>query len=760
MILDEIAPFKICVNLPHRKDRRDEAWAQFAKLGMSVLRFPAIPSHRVKSTWGYKSPSRYACSLSKRLAIRTGKLAGASAVLLMEDDVVLADDLHERLAEIEVPEDWGILFLGCKHLTRPSIVAKGLVRCSRAADHHAMIVRSTYATQVIKGLSGTGKMAMASIPYSDVKMSSIQEVIPTYACYPNLAWQKYSHSDNANRELTHYNAVGKQMTDLHAVADLDHEMTRFSCESVKLQEIPTLIPLLGEAVDETILEEAPLKRANAIHRKTVFPAWSFLKSMPLTSEFGQQFPLAFYINLATREDRRVEAEFQFALQGMQVERMPAIIGKHVRNTRGHGNKSQYACRLSHRMAIRQAKARKAPCVLIFEDDVVLHLFFRDILERLTPPKDWGVLFFGCTHVKAPDVIEPGWVKVNYLWGLQAYVIKAEWYDKILFALNRQGSDMRQVGADIILSDLANEIPMYATYPNIAWQSEGYSDLMKTERQPFTKDGQQNRMLHVIRDLNEVMRHKIACEYGDDVVDEKKHHFLQPRDVYTAGEPVWSWEETFPIRLCINLEERIDRREQATMQFAKAQMDFSFFPAIDGRKKQKIVDPGAYGCAMSHILALRQAWQSGAEAVFITEDDVVLHKNLKIWAESCRLPDDWGILYLGNQHMLAPTVEARGLVRIHGSQSTHAYGVKRAYIPQIIKAMRIGLKTCRPCDMVLVDLHQIIPAYGFYPNLAWQRESFSNITGKTARSFESDGVQCWQRDSITQLDKSMRERNAK
>jgi GR25 family glycosyltransferase involved in LPS biosynthesis len=264
------------------------------------------------------------------------------------------------------------------------------------------------------------------------------------------------------------------------------------------------------------------------------------------------------------------------------------------------------------------------------------------------------------------------------------------------------------------------------------------------------------MLHVIRDVNEVMRHKIASEYGDDVVDEKRHHFLQPKEIFTAGEPVWSWEETFPLRLCINLEERFDRREQATMQFAKAQVDFDFFPAVDGRKKQNITDPGAYGCALSHILALRKAWNSGVEAVLITEDDVVLHKNLKVWAESIELPDDWGIVYLGNQHKIAPTIHSRGLVRIHGSQSTHAYAVRREWIPTVMKAMRHGLKTCRPCDMVLVDLHQIIPTYGFYPNLAWQRESYSNITNKTVRSFESDGVQCWQRDSITELEKSMRD----
>jgi GR25 family glycosyltransferase involved in LPS biosynthesis len=408
------------------------------------------------------------------------------------------------------------------------------------------------------------------------------------------------------------------------------------------------------------------------------------------------------------------------------------------------------------LAIRQAKLAQASCVLIFEDDVVLHPFFRDIMERKPLPDDWGILLLGCTHVDMPIVIQSGIVRVSKFWGLQAYIVKREWYALVLRELRKRGGTEDDMAADIVLSALTDQIPTYAIYPNIAWQSDGYSDLMETTRSPFTLDGQQNRMLHVIRDVNEVMRHKIASEYGDDVVDEKRHHFLQPKEIFTAGEPVWSWEETFPLRLCINLEERFDRREQATMQFAKAQVDFDFFPAVDGRKKQNITDPGAYGCALSHILALRKAWNSGVEAVLITEDDVVLHKNLKVWAESIELPDDWGIVYLGNQHKIAPTIHSRGLVRIHGSQSTHAYAVRREWIPTVMKAMRHGLKTCRPCDMVLVDLHQIIPTYGFYPNLAWQRESYSNITNKTVRSFESDGVQCWQRDSITELEKSMRD----
>jgi GR25 family glycosyltransferase involved in LPS biosynthesis len=762
MILDEIAPFKICVNLPHRHDRRVEAWQQFDQLGISVLRFPAIPSHRIKSTWGYRSPSRYACSLSKRLAIRSGKLAGASAVLLMEDDVVLAEDLHERLECIELPEDWGIFFLGCKHLEPPIVYAPGLVRVTRAADHHAMIVRREFIGKLLVGLAGISKNASPEIPYSDVKMSDIQHEIPTYACYPNLAWQKLSHSNNAERKQTHYNAQGIQLTDKNALVVLDEEIRREYRE-----EWPSLPRALTNKRSSLILSDpitsqtiaSSVIRLVTKHKTTEsvvrIPSWRFLVNYSLGETFEQRYPLAFYINLSRREDRRTEVEYQFSIQGISVERLVAADGNRARNTRGHGKFNQYACRLSHRMAIRQARIRNAPCVLIFEDDVVLHPYFRDILERLEPPKDWGVLFFGATHVEAPEVVAPGWVKISSLWGLQAYVVKNQWYEMLLKALRRQGCPNELQGADVILSNLSSLIPMYATYPNIAWQGDGYSDLMSKLRAPFCKDGQQNQFIAMINGVNEAMRHRIACEYGDDVVEEKNHTFLQPRDVFQSGPEKWTLEQEFPLRLCINLKERSDRRQQANEQFAKINLPVEFFPAVDGRRKNAIPKPGVYGCALSHILALRRAWQSGVKAVLLFEDDVMLHKNLRYWAQSIVLPDDWGILYFGNQHEEPPIVCRRGMVRTFGSQSTHAYAVKREAIPKVMHAMRLGLRDCIPCDVVLMDMQKQIPSYGFYPNLAWQRDSYSNITGKVSCYFESDGVQRQLRKSIHQVDHDMK-----
>lgn len=127
MRLQDEIPYMVCVNLAERENRRRECWARFSEAGLTVDRQPGILKNWVTDTRGFIGASRYGCSLAKRLAVRRAKLAGAPAMLLFEDDVVLAADLHEQLAKIELPADWGIFFLGCKHLERPVPLSEGLV---------------------------------------------------------------------------------------------------------------------------------------------------------------------------------------------------------------------------------------------------------------------------------------------------------------------------------------------------------------------------------------------------------------------------------------------------------------------------------------------------------------------------------------------------------------------------------------------------------------------------------------------------------
>lgn len=776
MRLQDEIPYMVCVNLAEREDRRRDCWTRFSEAGLVVDRQPGILKKWVTDSRGFIGASRYGCSLAKRLAVRRAKLAGAPAMLLFEDDVILADDLHERLAKIELPADWGIFFLGCKHLERPLPLSEGLVKVARAADHHAMAIRADYYNEVIRGLSGHGKGAERTIRYSDAKMAEIQSWVPTYAAFPNLAWQALSYSDNAGTSQSHYNAEGKQLLNYQEMKQLEIKMQRFQKGDISeaskegTSSMDELSRIEAKLTDTPVLDEdARLQKISVHHSKSNAepttnldepPGFSYLESQPQIQSLDDLAQLRYYINLGRREDRRVEVEYQFALQGLPVMRFAAVNGRTVRNTRGHGRANQYACRLGHRMILRHAKINKAPAVMIFEDDVALNPDFRRLAEALQPPDDWGLLFFGCTHVEPPEVVSPSWVKIKRIWSLQAYVVRESYYDTLLKALNAHGREGEEQGADVIISNLSSEIPMYAVYPNLAWQEEGYSDLMGIERKTFRNDGHQNRLLHVLREANRKMKDIIALKFGDEALYGKPHALLRPWEIHhdaVDNEPRWTFDAIFGMIRLLNLDRREDRRLVAMQRLENAGLSVERFSAIEATRvpRGSELPKGAYGCALSHRLILREGRKLGMKSVLIFEDDVALHPRLREWAELIPLPVDWGILYLGCQHVSPPIPVARGLVRATGAYSTHAFAVKAPYFRQISKAIRNGCKAGIPCDVVLASLHQTIPTYAFYPNLAWQESGQSDIKMARTLNYGKDGVQRWHRVSLEEADRSMR-----
>ncbi len=206
-------------------------------------------------------------------------------------------------------------------------------------------------------------------------------------------------------------------------------------------------------------------------------------------DFEEMFPDRVYINLGVREDRRQETEYQFQTQGFQVQRFPAVRGWKARKKRGHGSGNKYACRLSHRLILRRAWLEGLDCVMIFEDDLVLAANFRELIERFPPPDDWGVLFIGCTHVQPPELAAPMWARLNDVWGMQAYVVRKKYYKTILSRLWRK-EGAGALGTDVAYSSLSKKIPMYAAYPNLAWQRPGFSDLEHRVRMRYDEEGRQ------------------------------------------------------------------------------------------------------------------------------------------------------------------------------------------------------------------------------------------------------------------------------
>jgi hypothetical protein len=225
MNIEEEFPARYWINLGRRQERRFETEWQLQRAGFTAERFPAVDARFVRKTRGYESAGRYALALSQRLAIRKAMLAGAKAVLILEDDVVFHPEITKRLEEIELPEDWGIFYLGCAHRWRPwpSGMA-GLVRTPYALDTHAFAVRAPYFKQVMAALSVKPDRKTEHALASDWFLADLHQNIPTYACYPNLAWQAVSNSDLAGDTYSNYTKYGEQWASAGELIGVQAEM--------------------------------------------------------------------------------------------------------------------------------------------------------------------------------------------------------------------------------------------------------------------------------------------------------------------------------------------------------------------------------------------------------------------------------------------------------------------------------------------------------------------------------------------------------
>ncbi len=198
------------LNLSRRQDRRVRCEELFAEHGWSVKRQPAVDVRRLESARGFEGPGRYAHAVSTRMILRRAGRAKAEAVFIFEDDVMLHPALEERLAEIELPDDWGIFYLGCQHHERPEVVSRGLVRATAPLDTHAWGVRAEYFHKVRRALAGKYWPAGGVIPAADILLAELGRRVTAYAAYPNLAWQAVEMSDLAGGTYGNYDDDGTQ----------------------------------------------------------------------------------------------------------------------------------------------------------------------------------------------------------------------------------------------------------------------------------------------------------------------------------------------------------------------------------------------------------------------------------------------------------------------------------------------------------------------------------------------------------------------
>ena len=256
----------------------------------------------------------------------------------------------------------------------------------------------------------------------------------------------------------------------------------------------------------------------------------------------ETFPLMFCLNLARRQDRRFKYEEQFEENDLNVIRFPAIDAKWARNIRGFEQSQRYVHALGFRQILRKARSKKAPAVFIFEDDIEISPDIHSVLDTIQLPENWGMFYLGGMHCERPKVITPRLVRARRILSSHALGVRDIYYNDILRSLNKRGPNDEFVpAADIILSRLHQKIPTYATFPNLIWQREDFSDIEGGEYQPYLENGEQS-------ELREPLEGLIAESLGGQA--------YPPAREYAAKLRHWSGFGSSRKGLCFELDRKI------------------------------------------------------------------------------------------------------------------------------------------------------------------------------------------------------------
>jgi len=174
-----------CINLDNRPERWSDSQIEFKKVGIKdrVQRFSAIKNEAVPLRGFYESVMG---------VIEQARDANSSNILSLEDDVAFMPGITENLTTTleQLPEDWGLFFLGC-NITVPAI----------RYDTHLLKLNQAFATHAIAINHNLYDFILNNAVHSPPLDAWMSDTIitgalkPCYAMYPLGATQRPSYSD-------------------------------------------------------------------------------------------------------------------------------------------------------------------------------------------------------------------------------------------------------------------------------------------------------------------------------------------------------------------------------------------------------------------------------------------------------------------------------------------------------------------------------------------------------------------------------------
>lgn len=186
---------------------------------------------------------------------------------------------------------------------------------------------------------------------------------------------------------------------------------------------------------------------------------------------SDHFDKIYCINLEKRIDRFEAVSEQFQEFGISpVQFIKAIDGRLLNPPKGL-NGGQYGCILSHLIAIKHAQSNGYKRILIFEDDVQFEPFYNEHLTHI--PDEYEMLYFGGSDKYASITPVNQWIsKVEGMLCTHAYALNESVYDLIIALLSNANAPV-----DVMYQEIQKNINTFAFIPKIAFQREGFSDVI-------------------------------------------------------------------------------------------------------------------------------------------------------------------------------------------------------------------------------------------------------------------------------------------
>jgi GR25 family glycosyltransferase involved in LPS biosynthesis len=196
---------------------------------------------------------------------------------------------------------------------------------------------------------------------------------------------------------------------------------------------------------------------------------------------------------------------------------------------------------------------------------------------------------------------------------------------------------------------------------------------------------------------------------------------------------------FKNKYCVNLDRREDRWIESQKIFTIHNIENVIrFRAVDGNPDNKPhnirLSPSMIGCTLSHLNIIKHARDNRFENILIFEDDVAFVDNFSELFDQYieQVPQDWDMIYLGGSHWGDGweyrikggfDMVSKNVARLHETLTTHAYIMRNTVFDFFIEILE---KLDDIVDVCYAQNHKNIKAYGFRPNIAYQRSGFSDI----------------------------------